>query len=93
MLLGTYAIIFRWAPKSDLPVPIPMMFDNRRIDSIVKKLVEKNNDNIKLCYLGPRFENTFYAWHNQNFSFPYAHIKPPQNMKITNRAFFGQNIN
>lgn len=87
---GILSIIHRWAPKSDQPVPIPLIFSNRRVDSIVKRLVEKPHEKIKLCFLGPRFENTFYAWMDRPFPFPYSHIKSPQNMKFSNRAFCGQ---
>jgi hypothetical protein len=45
---------------------------------------------MRLSYLGPRFENTFYAWYDKEFEFPYGHIKAPHNMKFTNRAFCGQ---
>ena len=79
-----------WAPKSDLPVPIPMVFSNRRVDLIVKHVLEKKHEKLKLCFLGPRFESTFYAWYDRPFAFPYAHIKSPHNMKFTNRAFCGQ---
>ena len=67
-----------------------MQFDNYRLDVMIKKLIDYKGDKVKLCYLGPRFENTFYAWYDKEFTFPYSHIVAPQNMKFTDRDFCGQ---
>ena len=56
-----------WAPKNDLPVPIPLIFDSRRTDNIVKRFLEKKNLKMKLVYLGPRYESTFFSWYNKPF--------------------------
>lgn len=79
-----------WSPKSNLPFPIPMLFENPSFDRMINKLIDKPHEKVKLCFLGPRFENTFYAWLDKPFSFPYNHVKGPQNMKFTNRSFCGQ---
>lgn len=44
-----------------------------------------------LVYLGPRYENTFYAWKDKPFSFPYSHINLTKNIKYKKRPFLGQN--
>ena len=67
-----------------------MLFDNPRFDNMIKRLIDYKGEKAKLCFLGPRFENTFYAWYDKAFTFPYSHIVAPQNMKFTNRAFCGQ---
>ena len=79
-----------WAPKNDLPVPVPLIFDSRRTDNIVKRFIEKKNLKMKLVYLGPRYESTFFAWYSKPFDFPYNHIQAPHNMKFSKRAFCGQ---
>lgn len=71
-------------------MPVPIIFDSKRYDNLVKKILKKNNPKTKICYLGPRYENTFYAWYDKEFSFPYTHIRAPNNMKFTERPFCGQ---
>ena len=44
-----------------------------------------------LCYLGPRYKNTYYAWYKMPFKYPYSHLDEPKSMKMTNRPFIGQN--
>jgi hypothetical protein len=69
---------------------VPIVFDSKKIDCLVRKAIEKESKYITLCYLGPRFENTYYAWYDKPFDFPYPHIKGPKNMKFSNRPFCGQ---
>ena len=79
-----------WAPKNDLPIPIPLLFDSHRVDAIVRRFLDKKTSKMRLVYLGPRYESTFFAWYNKTFNFPYTHIRAPHNMKFSKRAFCGQ---
>jgi hypothetical protein len=45
----------------------------------------------EVIYLGPRYDNTFYAWRDKPFKFPYGHINLPKNIKYKKRPFLGQN--
>lgn len=45
---------------------------------------------MRVCYYGPRYDNTYFAWNQMPFEFPYTHIEPPEDMKFTNRPFYGQ---
>jgi len=53
-------------------------------------MLKQPRERAKLCYLGPRYENTYYSWYDKSFRFPYDHIKAPNDMKFTNRPFCGQ---
>ncbi len=44
-----------------------------------------------VVYLGPRYDNTFYAYRDKPFKFPYSHINMPKNIKYKKRPFLGQN--
>lgn len=79
-----------WQAKNDQPLPIPIIFENERYDHLIKKMIKNPKNKAKLVYLGPRYENTYYAWYIKSFPFPYTHIKAPNDMKFTNRPFCGQ---
>jgi hypothetical protein len=42
-------------------------------------------------YLGPRYENSYFMHYGKPYHFPYSHIRPPEKIKFTNRAFLGNN--
>jgi len=69
---------------------VPIIFESPKYDSIIKRLLKKHSPRTKVCYLGPKYENTYYAWYNKPFAFPYNHIKSPHNIKFSDRQFCGQ---
>ena len=74
----------------DLPVPVPIIFESERFDQLVRRALRQPKPKARVVYLGPRYENTYYAWYDKTFPFPYHHIKAPNDMKFTNRPFCGQ---
>lgn len=81
-------------PRILLPNPIPILYENRIVDHLIRELLKKNsNPQYKVVYLGPRYENTFFVHYGREheYAFPYTHIKPPEKIKYTNRLFLGNN--
>lgn len=78
-----------WAPKSELPAPIPLLFDSRQTDSIVRRFQDKKNMKMQLVYLGPRYDTTYEAWLNKDFCFPYDHVaEPRRHNKFSGRPLY-----
>lgn len=69
-----------------------MTFKNYAFDSVLDYSIQAKrfNESVLLCYLGPRYETTYYAWYDKEFSFPYQHLSAPKNIKITDRFLCGQ---
>ena len=69
-----------------------MTFRNYSFDSMLEGALvgHKFGDRLQLCYLGPRYETTYYAWYDKHFDFPYQHLSAPKNIKITDRFLCGQ---
>lgn len=38
-----------------LPMPVPIVFEAPKYDSLIKKLLKKASAKAKICYLGPRY--------------------------------------
>ena len=75
--------------KAEQPNPIPTTFSNRYLDELVGVMMGRQGHAV--VYLGPRYENTFYAWRDKPFAFPYSHLNLPKNVKHKKRPFLGQN--
>ena len=65
--------------KSDYPLPVPLLFENRKVETIIKKHQIKQPKNIQLCYLGPKYDTTYYAWLHKPFLFPYERMQSKSN--------------
>lgn len=60
-------MIFSWGIKKDEPNPIPITFGNRHLDNLITKMLSNPEKKYEVVYLGPRYENTFYAWRDKPF--------------------------
>lgn len=56
-LQGKHYNIYRWTPKNDQPVPVPLLFEHKRLDCMISRIAANNqtNSKIRLVYLGSRF--------------------------------------
>lgn len=88
---GIFLVYHRWSCGGKFAHPIPITVDAPFFDKLIHYLLAKKINGCDVCYLGPRYDNTFYAWYQMPFDFPYAHLDPPVGMKFTNRPFVGQN--
>ena len=75
-------MLYRWTMRSDYPLPVPLLFENRRAETIIKKHQVKQPENIQLCYLGPKYCTTYYAWLHKPFPSPYERME----VKLTQNA-------
>ena len=69
-----------------------MTFKNYYFDSVFEYALKtkKVDEKTQICYLGPRYETTYYAWYDKEFDFPYGHLNAPKNINITDRFLCGQ---
>lgn len=58
-------MLFSWNIKADLPQPIPIIFESLRYDLLIKRCLRQPRSKARVIYLGPRFENTYYAWYDK----------------------------
>ena len=75
-------------PRLLLPKPVPVAFGHTNVDANIKAAFDEPNQS-KVCYLGPREENSYYLHMNKPYLFPYGHIKAPEVIELSDRGFVG----
>jgi hypothetical protein len=72
-----------------MPKPVRLIFENTAIEHSIRIALHSQGKH-HLCFLGPRFANTYSAWKALDVPFPYNYMNE-QRVTLTDRYFVGMN--